>query len=261
MPEWAKVGLSCPYGRSLPLGITLPNNSSAWQYLSVVWGFTPWILCFGIGLLFLIYRGTRELAVGLLPALVAGITELIKLPIHQSRPVLSCLTTCGMPSSHSAVSVALLLYLVLDAVYRINPRLGSRNSFCPVLSNIGDVCMKMVRGFVVLPFDSMSRGEFSAYLSIWVVLLLPVPISRVLLFDHSPSQVLAGSLVGMFAASIWFPFILFLRKRFQQHVGDRILLVLVHNYDVPEGWKDLGDGTDGTVDPLVDNKATNFSSV
>jgi len=242
VPEWADQGLSCPYGRALPLGITLPNNSNGSQYLSVLLGYTPWILCFGIGFMFLIYRGTRELSVGLLPALVAGINELIKLGIKQSRPVGSCLTSCGMPSSHSAVSVALLIYLILDAAYRIDPR---------VVPAMKDTCLKMVRGFLVLPFDSMSQGEFSAYFGIWVVLLLPVPISRVVLNDHSPTQALAGSLIGCFAVSIWFPLILFLRRRFQRNVGDRFLLIFIHNYDVPEGSQEEEYDKDGTADPLV----------
>lgn len=261
VPEWAQEGMTCPYGRYLPLGITLPNSPGSWDYIGVIFGYVPWILCFGICIMFLVYRGTRELAVGLLPAFVAAINEIIKLLILQPRPMQSCLTSCGMPSSHSAVSVALLLYLVLDAVYRVDPRICDHSSFFPGLASIKDTCFKMGPGFLILPFESMSRGEFSAYLSVWVVLLFPVPISRILLNDHSPTQVLAGTLVGLVAVCVWFPFVLYVRSLLQDRVGDKFAMVFVHNYDIPNAWKEIEKIKDGSGDPLVDPIDTNAISI
>ena len=47
---------------------------------------------------------------------------------------------------------------------------------------------------------------------IWSLLLLPVPLSRVLLHDHSPSQILIGSLEGIILGNIWY--LLFVRRGF-----------------------------------------------
>ena len=196
--------------------------------------------------MFLIYRGSRELAVGLLPALIAGINELIKMGFNQDRPYGTCLTSKGMPSSHSAVAVGLFLYLVLDAGYRLKP---SRGGIFGSVTTSCDTCMKMIKGWIVLPFNSLTQREFFAYVIIWAILLLPVPLSRVLLNDHSPSQAMAGTIVGFIAVCIWFPLVLWMRSSWRDYVGQKYLAIFVHNYDVPEGWRDEGDGNE--VEPIV----------
>ena len=262
VPQWASLNAECPYGRRLPLDVTLPNNPDFWQNLSVLYGYIPWVLCFGIGVLFLVYRGSRELAVGSLAGLTAAINELVKLGIKQARPIGSCLTTCGMPSSHSAVAVGLFLYLTLDAAYRVHRVNGKPLSFFPTCGSLADSAVKLAKGFMVLPFGTISPGEFSTYLAIWAPLLMPVPISRVLLSDHSPSQVMAGSFVGFLAVVIWFPFMLYLRSTLRKHVGKKVFYIFVHNYDVPESWKEVNQGTDGaTADPLVAGKSDNDADV
>lgn len=38
----------------------------------------------------------------------------------------------------------------------------------------------------------------------YIILLLPVPFTRVYLYDHTRNQVLAGSLIGMVTATLWY---------------------------------------------------------
>ena len=42
---------------------------------------------------------------------------------------------------------------------------------------------------------------------IWTFLLLPVALSRVFLHDHSPSQILVGSLEGIVLGNVWYYFV------------------------------------------------------
>jgi membrane-associated phospholipid phosphatase len=239
-------------GEALPLQVTLPNDPNFWQILSVIYGYVPWALCLGIALLFLIYRGSRELTLGLLPALTAGINELVKLGVNQPRPAGSCLTSKGMPSSHSAVAIGLFLFLVLDAGYRLRPTKPMQSCIFGSLASTGLSVVNMLKGGLMLPVESLSQHEFFGYLAIWSVLLLPVPVSRVLLNDHSPSQALAGMLVGMLAVGLWFPLTLWMRSSWREHVGEKYLAIFKHNYDVPEGWRE--QPVDGETDPIVGSK-------
>lgn len=201
--------------------------------------------------MFLVYRGSRELALGILPGIIAGINEAVKLAVKQPRPDLSCLTTYGMPSSHSAVSVGLLVYLILDAAYRITPKRANQRS-------CGESCMGMVKGFFLLPFGTISQGEFSAFVAVWTVLLLPVPLARVIVNDHSPQQAMAGVLVGLLAVAIWFPTMLWARRKLVDHVGTKAFYIFVHNYDVPAGWKDA-DSEESQ--PINSSKAASAEAV
>jgi hypothetical protein len=62
---------------------------------------------------------------------------------------------------------------------------------------------------------------------------------------------MAGSLIGILAAGIWFPLTLLMRSKWQEYVGRKYLKIFVHNYDVPEGWD--YESTDGETDPIVDS--------
>lgn len=42
------------------------------------------------------------------------------------------------------------------------------------------------------------------YALFWIILLLPVPLSRIHLHDHSPMQILLGSLVGFLLGCTWY---------------------------------------------------------
>jgi len=261
-PQWHKDALECPYGTGISFfDITVPFDANGWQIISIGYGFVPWVVCFIILALFLVYRGTREFAIGLLPAIVASINAVLKSIVKQARPTETCLATCGMPSSHSATATALLLYLVLDAAHRIDyPRGDKKQSIFPSGTSVVESCLKFLKGSALLVFGTVSQREFSAYLTIWSLLLLPVPISRAILNDHYPSQILAGCFVGIFACIIYYPLILALRVGFSQYVGRKFWYIFVHNYDVPIGWSEPRP-TDDTEEketnaPLVENEKT-----
>ena len=264
-PSWYTNNQPCPYGTAIPFfDVTVPKDPSAWQIVGIGYGFVPWILCFMILLVFLIKRGTREFAVGLLPLVVAGIVALVKFIAKQARPEGSCLSSCGMPSAHAATSTALFLYLVLDAAHRVLTPSKSITSFFPTLASVGETCVTLFKGVFMFPFGSISQREFSAYLAIWSPIILPVPISRALLNDHSASQILAGCLIGILACFIWYPIVLALRLRYASCVGQKFWFIFVHNYDVPEGWTTirLEDQKDNAPDvPLVAESTTSEQKV
>jgi|LauGreDrversion4_2_1035121.scaffolds.fasta_scaffold33231_2 membrane-associated phospholipid phosphatase len=260
-PVWFQQGLECPYGTAVPFfDVTIPKNASPWQVVGIAYGFVPWILCFMILLVFLIKRGTREFSVGLLPLLVAVIVLIVKLLARQIRPEGSCLSSCGMPSAHAATSTALFLYLILDAAHRVVAPPKGIMSFFPSLASVGETCVALFKGVMMFPFGAISQREFSAYLAIWSPLLLPVPISRALLSDHSASQILSGCLIGILACFLWYPAILALRLKFANYYGRKFWYIFVHNYDVPEGWATVrleDDSKSTSADaPLVSTETT-----
>jgi len=249
-PLWYKAGLSCPYGKALPLEVTYPNNPDFWEISCVIYGYVPWAISFLIGLLFLIYRGTREIALGLTIGFAVGINEIIKAVVSEPRPLTTCLHTCGMPSSHSAVSMALLTFIVLDAAYRIVPPEG-RTSLLPRWKDIMDTSKRFTKGLTFLTFSPVSQYEFYVYFLIWTFAFLPVPISRVIVGDHTPKQILAGGIVGWGVALIWFPICVIIRKALRAHVGKKFVLIFVHNYDVPEGWTKLSTDDKDNIPPAI----------
>ncbi len=191
--------------------------------------------------------------------MIAGMNSGLKLIIKQARPAETCLSSCGMPSSHAATATALLLYLILDAAHRIKQRRSdTRESFFPSWASISDTCVKMIKGAFVIVFGTMSQREFSTYMTIWSLLLLPVPISRAILNDHYPSQIMAGCFMGIVACIIWYPLVLSLRIKFQPQVGTKFLYIFVHNYDVPIGWGPaiMDEDEKATNEPLVAAETT-----
>merc|ERR1719362_2621960 len=54
------------------------------------------------------------------------------------------------------------------------------------------------------PRVTWTPKQFIVYMAFWVVMLLPVPLARVILYDHSTSQIVAGSGLGALLAPLWF---------------------------------------------------------
>ena len=53
-------------------------------------------------------------------------------------------------------------------------------------------------------YTATKEWKYHLYAIYYMILLLPVPFSRVYLHDHLTTQVLAGSCVGLITASIWY---------------------------------------------------------
>lgn len=155
---------------------------------------------------------TRHLWVAIFLVILTAFQELaVKRLLSQPRPgmmlqlrdydglyVGSCLASCGMPSSHSILSVGWFTLLFWDAAFRVHPEGGPGGS----------------RGFlhhlrVALrlrpwPGDGrLTHGEFVFCAAFWGVVLLPVPFMRVVLYDHSVEQVTLGSILGFVYARVY----------------------------------------------------------
>ena len=181
----------------LPFSVTLPASPDGWQILAVFYGYTPFLYLLACLVLFFVNRGgTREIAYMVLGGVATGICEILKLFILGSRPGGACISASyGMPSGHSCMSLAWVTVLALDMTI------------------------------------SKSRASISlTTVGLTMLLLLPVPVSRIILQDHSPSQAMAGSLIGIVLAAVWFVVSLPIRDYFSSRLGTKVLWVLTHNY-------------------------------
>merc|ERR1719422_2889587 len=114
---------------------------------------------------------------------------------------MSCCTSCGMPSSHSAFASGFFWLMFLDAAYRVNPMdIGSKaQSRCSMVLEHTVFC----RGPLSNP-TTLSNRAFVYVCFQWGCLLLPVPLSRIYLKDHTPNQVIVGCVLGAIYACTFF---------------------------------------------------------
>lgn len=151
--------------------------SSSWNAadaIAVFYSLVPWV-----GALFLVVgssviavrtrrgrrpRTARESSMlwgfALLTSMIVVSEHVLKKLAQQPRPDGSCLTSHGMPSSHSVLAFGFLTFVGLEWV-----------------SFVG---------------DTVTRWELTAL----VGLLLPVPLARVHLEDHTIEQAVVGCFVG-----------------------------------------------------------------
>jgi len=166
------------------------------------------------GFAFVRQRGTRQLGFLLFAGVVVLINELIlKNLFQQVRPEHSCLTSCGMPSGHSTLAMGFFTVMILDLIYRVNPSqreyLDERLLAHAHKSNkerMKDFYRALRLQFTVTPLargTELSINELLASVSCWCVILLPVPLSRVAIRDHTPTQVLVGSFFGCVEGAFW----------------------------------------------------------
>mmetsp|Transcript_24148 Transcript_24148/g.77779 ORF Transcript_24148/g.77779 Transcript_24148/m.77779 type:complete len:335 (-) Transcript_24148:122-1126(-) len=196
--------------------------------------------------------GTRELAFLAFVIFMVAVNELVtKKLAKEARPPHSCDYTCGFPSGHSVMSIGFFTLMFLDAAYRVMPRVPldfpSAKSHVKAMKGraktlfgytlwewlIGDF-----RAFVsVVPLTSahtLNQLDFCSFAFAWGIFLLPVPFSRVILNDHTPSQVMVGSAVGLLQAALYFMVIRHtILPRMNHFLGKRIGYVLVHNFALP----------------------------
>lgn len=196
--------ITCPSGVRLPGDITWRNDvNDVANAICVVYGYVP-MLVIGIAILeFLIVRGTRELFFVLYVAFTTALNEVVvKAAFHQPRPRHSCATTCGMPSSHSSFAMGFYVLMFLDAASRVNPMdVGGEASHMCVLLIQKDFAF--LRGPLSNPV-TLSNCAFIYSCFQWGVLLLPVPLTRIFLRDHTTGQVIAGSTCGVIYAFVFF---------------------------------------------------------
>merc|ERR1712151_1065033 len=54
------------------------------------------------------------------------------------------------------------------------------------------------------PTGSFTHGQFMWYLLFWTTMLGPVPVSRVVVYDHTIEEVVVGSILGFVLGPAWF---------------------------------------------------------
>lgn len=205
-PWWVTDGLkTCPYGTPLIGDVTLPNNLTGVAILAVIYGYVPYVFSLLFLVRFIWKRGTRDVANLLFILFLFILNELIlKEIINEHRPgqedrnatTGSCLSSCGMPSSHSAMALAFYVLLLTDA-------------FCQTLRVYTDH-IPMRRNYLFLNL-------------ILMIVLLPVPVSRVVVNDHSFAQIFAGGGSGMVASISWLFALQFLQHRWAPKYGQTLL--------------------------------------
>jgi len=278
MKEWQKNPPAdlpegdCPFGEKLPGDVTWPDYAKARKYypneklflgdvatpifctLSVTYSYIPYVFALGIVIKFLVRRGTRELMfLGFLAFLVACNEVLVKPFLKAPRPALSCLISCGMPSSHAAISTGTVTLFMAHSMFRTapvqiaailqmenavgqdgagaTPRVGGCASLRKLAKNL---CEEAWAG---VPLDEPTQGQIMMLSLTWIVLLLPVPICRIANGDHTPGQVMVGGLVGLILAIVWSVFKGMIERRFQHLLGREWwyggVKLLSHNLALP----------------------------
>jgi len=242
--EWqGKFAGACPYGSAMFGDVTWPDAAKArslnaalvdemahnrfWIVVSVMYSYVPFLVVFGALLRLGVRRGTMELWMVALLALTFICNELIlKNLIRQPRPEVSCVESCGMPSSHSAFALTAWTFFLVDLLWRMD--LSTRRSACPSALELW-----RASAWDVLAWDEVLFWGF-----FWSLLLLPVPASRVFLHDHSLEQVLAGALVGAASSACAWIAGRCLQKKYNHLLGEELLgyrgnMLLCHNMALP----------------------------
>lgn len=221
LPWWAldeHDHKNCPYGARLLFEVTRPSDdSSPTVILAILYAYVPVMYAAMIPLSFLCNPGTRTLSFILFILLTTAWHEgVVKRIVSQPRPTGSCNTSCGMPSSHACMAVGYLVLCLLDSIFRTDPE--HEETWLQAINP---------RGF----FSGGIHGpkSFAVHATFWCLFLLPVPMTRVVLRDHTPEQVLAGSLLGVVEAVAW---TLVIRKMQKRYPPDkyRTICGLRHNY-------------------------------
>lgn len=112
----------------------------------------------------------------------------------ESRPDGSCLKSCGMPSSHAALSIGLLFVVIAN---------GTLIGFKPNNDTETPNSWKSIVYPTTGAFATQGSYIFIAFLFTWFIVLLPIPFARVILNDHSIQQVIVGSLIGLIQGVVW----------------------------------------------------------
>jgi len=179
-PAWSREGKPCPYGHQVWLpfvGFTLPFELSPLNLLACCYSILPFVAMCANVVLVVKRRRPRELLWILFVLSMNLVNEMLKSAFGKPRPGESCLKSCGMPSGHASYAIGLFVFVLLwDSVSR----------------SVEDSELAQER-----------KPRKGIHVALFALALLPIPWSRVQLGDHSRSQVVAGSFVGLLGALAW----------------------------------------------------------
>lgn len=203
-PAWSRNHLPCESGGKETLllysSFTWPANPQPLDYVAAFYSAMPFFALISVVLALIAFRGLWELVLLVyFPFILEASNVLLKGMFAEPRPPASCLISCGMPSGHSQASIGLGTYLVLE-LCRLKP--------------------------------AYWKWKIAAV----VVLLTPVPWSRVQLGDHSLKQVLAGSGFGI-AFGLTYHYVLLRLLGGNRHADIASSLRLYDDYGAPETYR------------------------
>jgi len=252
----------CPFGVALPGDVTLQDKKDPMLMIATVYSLAPYVWALLFGLRLVIYRGTAEAIIPVWCFLVVMFNELVvKMIFAEPRPgyggdtmldghlIGSCLESCGMPSSHAALATGFLCLVFFDGIYRTVPRshemVGSkieRPDICVGCCNVpNSLCFKEQWSFLrscpifLSQRNAITHPQFTGYLVFWMILMLPVPVMRLILFDHTDGQVCWGVLEGMATACIYSYGVRTWQRWMKPSQGKRYCGgFFVHNFCYPE---------------------------
>ncbi|GAB9477728.1 hypothetical protein Gpo141_00014864 [Globisporangium polare] len=161
--------------------ISMPtHNVDFWDVAFTFYGMVPYLVPITLALAILLLRRCRTWTlifaflfipiVGVINAviLVQSLGDCAECP----RPCGACVPSNGMPSGHAANSVGLCLWIILETFLGVGKRWHKRKQLAVVLLS--------------------------------VLLLAPVPYSRMYLGDHTSLEVIVGSAIGAVLGLVYF---------------------------------------------------------
>lgn len=182
VPVWMRNGtenLTCPFGRELAIplaALTVPEDLNLVNFVACCYSAVPFVATVANVILICKNRRPREANWLLCTTSASLLHVVLKYGFSESRPVGSCLSSCGMPSGHSTYAVGMCFILLWDFVF-------ARGACAP-----GDTKTKAVRAGLIS------------------LLLLPVTWSRYQIRDHTLGQILAGASLGLLCTALWIPY-------------------------------------------------------
>jgi len=103
------------------------------------------------------------------------------------------------------------------------------------LNLCGDKSGKWVSASPFSPKRVMQHQEFMSFFLFWFCLLMPVPLMRVQLGDHSVEQAVTGAVLGAIYGFGWFQFIKWLSRKYSHKIGTSFFYgIFKHDYRPPE---------------------------
>ncbi|CAJ1363662.1 unnamed protein product [Effrenium voratum] len=270
------LNADCPYGLTLPIDVTWPivpddvahmvEPVTLLKLIAVVYSYLPLIPVFFITAEFLVCRGTRQLWILMWLGIICSVNEgIVKKLISEPRPGSmmelrgdhgllegSCVISCGMPSSHSAIAMGWFILSILDATARthLSPRdedsVPSRNRGRSLLATerkkVVDFMKKLCCLVPWVKKEVLTVREFISFTLFWFFLMVPVPFMRVVLKDHTANQAVAGSGLGVLLAMLWWRTVRVLQRRYRDLEGCDIWHGLIrHDYCLPIPERDDRD--------------------
>lgn len=139
------------------------------------------------------------------------------------------------------MAVGFITLMFLDGIFRVQHKyFTSVEGARAVLSSTKSSTMHMnhrFRFFSLVPLSSadvMSNFDFAVFTATWAVLLVPVPLSRIVTRDHTSTQVMVGTILGITEGFLWFLLVRRLQHKYNWLLGEPVCWgALRHDYPLP----------------------------